>query len=340
MLKCIELASKGIGNVAPNPMVGCVIVHNNQIIGSGYHQKYGEAHAEVNAINSVSDKSLLKDSTLYVNLEPCSHTGKTPPCADLIIANKIPKVIIGQIDPNPEVSGKGIEKLKNAGIEVEVGVSQEDCKNLNKRFNTFHEKHRPYIILKWAQTIDGFIDKIRQEGDTNEINWISTLQSRVLVHKWRTEEQSILIGTNTALIDNPKLNARLFEGKNPLRIVLDKELSLPKNLNIFDNTIKTIVFTEKESVNELNIEYETIKFDGNLITSILNNLYKRKIQSIIIEGGAFTLNSFIKNNIWDEARVFEGNINFNNGIKAPIINGNITSEFFIDSDLLKIVNNL
>jgi diaminohydroxyphosphoribosylaminopyrimidine deaminase/5-amino-6-(5-phosphoribosylamino)uracil reductase len=322
MKRCIELASNGLGSVAPNPMVGSILVCNNKIIGEGYHQRYGEAHAEVNAINSVSDKNLLSQSTLYVNLEPCSHFGKTPPCSDLIIKSQIPKVVIANIDPNPKVQGGGIKKLKAAGIEVITGVLEQEGESINKRFFTFQRKKRPYIILKWAQTQDGFIDSIRQPEKPQQPNWITNQYARMLVHKWRSEEQAILAGTNTAYIDNPKLNVRDWVGKSPLRVVIDRTLRLPGTLNIFDNSLPTLIFTEQQSGynDSENCTYKTITFDNNLPEYILNELHSRGIQSMIIEGGAKLLNSFITAGLWDEARVFVGDICFTNGIPAPKLN--------------------
>lgn len=336
--RCLQLAKKGLGNVAPNPMVGCVIVCSNKIIGEGYHQKYGEAHAEVNAINSVKDKTLLKKSTLYVNLEPCAHFGKTPPCSNLIIESEIPEVVIGSIDTFSKVAGKGIELLKSAGIKVSVGVLEEESKKINKRFFTYHEKKRPYLILKWAQTSDGFID-IDRMNKSSKNNWITTPLSKKLVHKWRSEEQSILIATNTAINDNPELNVREWRGKNPLRIVLDINDRLPKSLKIFDGSTPTLIFTAKKKNNLSNIEYVVINPKENIIDQILFECYKRNIQSIIIEGGGQLLTSFIKTNIWDEAQVFEGKKQFNKGLMAPKLNCPHKEEYYISSDKLRIYYN-
>lgn len=319
MKRCLELAEKGLSDVAPNPMVGCVIVHNNTIIGEGYHQKYGEAHAEVNAINAVANKSLLQESTLYVNLEPCAHYGKTPPCANLIVEHRIPKVMIGCIDSYSEVSGKGIEKLKGAGIAVTVGVEEEASLILNKRFFTFHNKKRPYIILKWAQTKDGFIDIDRTDNDKSD-NWITSSQSKKLVHQWRSQESGILIGTNTALNDNPQLTVRETDGVNPLRIILDLNLRLPHALNIFDNSTPTIIINYNKSAIDSNTEWIQVDQSSNLIDQILEILYNKNIMSVIVEGGNQLLSSFIEANCWDEARVFVGDKFFNKGLKAPIFN--------------------
>jgi len=337
LLRCLELAKNGLGNVAPNPMVGCVIVFDGKIIGEGYHQEYGKAHAEVNAIHSVKDKSLLKRSTLYVNLEPCAHFGKTPPCANLIIEYNIPRVVIGCVDSFSEVSGKGIEKLKTAGIEVVVGVLEKESLELNKRFFTFHNKKRPYIILKWAETKDGYIDVERINeiaGQTNnEVdNWITSPLSKQLVHKWRSEEAAIMVGTNTVLNDNPQLNVREWNGRNPVRVVVDLHDRLPQNLHVFDKSIPTLVFSLTKQEQENNLTFVKINDSKNLIQEVLNELYKRNIQSIIIEGGATLLQSFIDQNLWDEARVFVGNNYFKKGLNAPVLNGNLVAKQIIDSD--------
>jgi diaminohydroxyphosphoribosylaminopyrimidine deaminase/5-amino-6-(5-phosphoribosylamino)uracil reductase len=303
MQRCLELAKKGAGHVAPNPKVGSVIVHDQKIIGEAYHIKYGEAHAEVNAIKSVTDKSLLNKSTIYINLEPCAHFGKTPPCADLIIKHKIKKVVIGCIDSFSEVAGKGIERIKKAGIEVVVGVLEQESLELNKRFFTFHTKKRPYIILKWAQTKDGFIDKYREEGDLG-INWITQKETKQLVHKWRHEEAAILVGKNTVINDNPTLTCRDYPGSNPIRIIIDpkKEIDLSK-FKVSSEDAKTVVLSG-DSLSALNI---------------MDELYQLNIQSVIIEGGAFTINTFLEAQLWDEARVIEGASLFGNGLVAPKI---------------------
>ena len=349
MKHCFCLAIKGIREVAPNPMVGCIIVHQNKIIGEGYHQQYGEAHAEVNAINSVRNKELLKESTLYVNLEPCVHFGKTPPCSDLIIKHQIPKVVIGCVDSFSKVSGKGIEKLKNSGVEVLVGILEKEAIELNKRFFTFHNKKRPYIILKWAETMDAFIDVERPSNslsesemeqpsdstqDTSFNNWITTPSSKKLVHNWRAEEQAIMVGTNTALNDNPKLTVREVDGKNPLRIVLDLNLRLPNGLHLLDKTIPTIIFNHHKNKKEINLELIRLEKDIELVPQILEQLYQREIQSVIIEGGAQLLNTFLEKNLWDEARVFTGNKYFKAGLKAPKINAESKFTMQIGSDLL------
>ena len=317
MQRCIDIAKRGIRAVAPNPMVGCVLVVEGKIIGEGYHERYGEAHAEVNAINNVSNQNLLKNATLYVSLEPCSHTGKTPPCCDLLIQNGIKKVVVGTKDPNPLVGGKGIEKLKNSGIEVSEGILKDQCLELNKRFFTFHEKQRPYVTLKWAQTLDGFLDQIRKDGE-QKINWISEPETKTLVHKWRSEEQSILVGRNTITNDNPSLTVRDYGGMNPIRLVIDSQLQISGNLNIYSKDAPTIVFNRVKDKKENNVEW--IKIKETSTNSILKELYRRGIQSVFVEGGSRTLQYFIIDNLWDEARVIVGQKYFKEGYKAPIIN--------------------
>jgi diaminohydroxyphosphoribosylaminopyrimidine deaminase/5-amino-6-(5-phosphoribosylamino)uracil reductase len=339
MRRCLELASNGLGRVAPNPMVGAVIAYKNTVIGEGYHQQYGKSHAEVNAILSVKNTSLLTESTLYVNLEPCAHLGKTPPCSDLIIEKGIPRVIIGTTDPNKLVSGKGIQRLKQKGIEVELGVLDEDCRELNRRFFTFHEKRRPYIILKWAQTLDGFIDIIRKPGEPIGVNWISHPVSRMLVHKWRSEEQGIMVGTNTIITDNPKLTVREWKGNQPIRIILDRKLRLSIDSNVFDKEETTIIYNESKSGMNGNIEFARIAFEERDLAPIFDDLYNREIISIIIEGGKELLEYLIRKSYWDEARFFIGAKEFQHGIKAPEIQGEIVTEEEIFGDCLRVYRN-
>lgn len=336
--RCLQLAKNGLPLAMPNPSVGAVVVFKNKIIGEGYTSNYGGNHAEVNAINAVKDKSLLSKSTIYVSLEPCSHFGKTPPCADLIIKYKIPNVVIGTLDSNEKVAGKGIKKLKDAGIKVTTGILEDECKAANKRFFTFHEKKRPYIILKWAESQDGFTAPIARENQ--EPVWISNEISRQLVHKWRSEEQAILVGTKTVLDDNPKLNVRDWAGKNPIRIVLDKSGKISDQYNVKDEKIKTIVITEQENFQSSDyLQYEKCIFDNQLVTSVCAILYKNNIQSVIIEGGTKTIQSFIDAAIWDEARIFKGRITFKNGTKAPLLNyKNAIKQTVLDDELLKIYN--
>jgi diaminohydroxyphosphoribosylaminopyrimidine deaminase/5-amino-6-(5-phosphoribosylamino)uracil reductase len=334
MQKCIGLTSKAMGFVSPNPMVGCLIVYEDKIIGEGNHEKYGKAHAEVNAIASVKDKALLKKSTLYVNLEPCAHFGKTPPCTNLIIESEIPKVVIGCIDSYSEVSGKGIEEMQNSGIEVIVGVLEKESRELNKRFFTFHEKKRSYIILKWAESIDGFIAPKNQTVPF----WITSNESKKLVHQWRSEEDAILVGRITAEKDNPSLTVREAEGNNPIRIVIDKDLKLSTDLNLFNTEANTLIFNSIKSDEKDTNKFIKIDFN-NLIESILQELYKQNIQSVIIEGGSKTLQSFIDTNMWDEARIFTTNKILSKGVKSPTIEAEIISEDKIGEDELEILCN-
>lgn len=333
MTTCLQLAKQGVREVSPNPMVGCVIIKDGEIIAQGFHEYYGDPHAEVNAINNIQDQSLLKGSTLYVNLEPCSHHGKTPPCVDLIIKHKITKVVIGCIDTFHMVSGNGIERLKKAGIEVEVGVLNEKSKELNKRFFTFHGKKRPFIILKWAETKDGFMD-VDRTAPIDIDNWITLIDAKVLVHHWRAEEQAIMVGTNTALNDNPKLTVREVDGTNPVRIVLDMSLRLPDNIHLFDKTVPTLVFNSQKNEKTKNLELIKIDKNKEVITQILDILYQREVQSIIIEGGAQLLNTFINKNLWDEARVFTAEKEFQKGLKAPKMESIPKFTLQIETDVL------
>ncbi|AWI27113.1 bifunctional diaminohydroxyphosphoribosylaminopyrimidine deaminase/5-amino-6-(5-phosphoribosylamino)uracil reductase RibD [Flavobacterium pallidum] len=327
MRRCLELAQNGLGTTYPNPLVGSVIVHEGKIIGEGWHRKAGEPHAEVNAINSVKDTALLEKSAIYVNLEPCSHFGKTPPCCDLIISKKIPEIIIGITDPHSKVAGEGIRRLQEAGKKVTIGVLEKDCSDINKRFFTFHNKKRPYIILKWAETPDGFIAP-KTKSEIKPV-WITNETSRQLVHKWRSEEHAILIGTQTAVDDNPTLTTRDWAGKNPVRIVIDRHNRIPKENHIFDNQAETILISGTE-----------IDFNENCAAQIAEYLYKRNIQSVIIEGGRKTLQTFIDAGFWDEARIFKGKIPFGDGVKAPDILGTISETHSISGDeLLMLTNN-
>lgn len=324
--RCLQIAKNGLGTTRPNPMVGATIVYNDKIIGEGFTSSYGQNHAEVNAINSVKDKTLLKKSTLYVTLEPCSHHGKTPPCSDLIVSHNIPKVVIGCVDDNPQVAGKGIDRLKAAGCEVIVGVLEKESKAHHKRFFTFHNKKRPYIILKWAETNDGFIAP--KTKDEQKPVWITNKYSRQLVHKWRAEEQAILVGTNTVIEDNPSLTVRDWTGDNPVRFVLDKFSKLDSNFSCFNNKAKTIRVSEND-----------ILFEDNIAKQICEFIYKQNLTSIIIEGGAKTLQTFINEDLWDETRVFVGQTEFRNGTKAPQLKGKLVSEKNILNDSLKIYLN-
>jgi len=375
MHRCIELAKLGAGNVAPNPMVGAVLVYEDRIIGEGYHQKYGEAHAEVNCISQATQSGrtdLIIRSALYVSLEPCAHFGKTPPCADLIIKHKIPKVVIGCRDPFKEVNGKGIEKLNAAGIEVVLGISEKECKELNKRFFTFHNEARPYIILKWAETSDGFIatspqtplqgrgasrssdrkehfnlpdsktpviasEAKQQEGLGRARLFISNEYTNRLVHKWRSEEASILVGTNTVEYDNPELTTRLWPGHSPVRLIVDMQLRLSSSLKVFNQKTRTVIFNTVKHEEDGNLLYYQVTEDVSLVHQIVNALYQLKIQSVIVEGGARLLQSFIDEGMWDEARVISnGQLAIGKGLPAPVLKHSINStEINIFSDKIE-----
>jgi len=329
MHRCLELANLGAGQVAPNPMVGSVLVHQERIIGEGYHQQYGQSHAEVNCINSVkeNDKVLISQSTMYVSLEPCAHFGKTPPCSDLIIRHKIPKVVIGCRDPFKEVNGKGIEKLHKAGIEVQTGVLEDDCRLINKRFFTFHQQNRPYIILKWAQTSDN-----KMACNTGERLLISNELTNRVVHQWRSEEAALLIGTNTALLDNPLLNNRLWKGNSPVRLIIDIHLRLPVSLHIFDQQQKTIIFNSVKHEQEGNNLYYQIKEDENVIGQVINACYHLSIQSVLVEGGASLLQSFINENKWDEATIITNDIvSIGEGLSSP----DLKQSHFVKKDTIR-----
>ena len=345
MQRCLQLAAMGAGKVAPNPLVGAVLVYDEKIIGEGYHEKFGEAHAEVNCINSVAeaDKKFIEASALYVSLEPCAHFGKTPPCADLIIKNKIPKVVIGCRDSFEAVAGKGIERLKTAGIEVSVGILEDECLELNKRFFIFNEKKRPYIILKWAQSSDGKIAPLNPskggnaEHETATRLLISNEFTNRLVHKWRTEEAAILVGTNTALQDDPALTARFWQGNDPVRLVIDSDLKLPPHLKLFDGTAKTILFNFSKQAEEDNLVYYKLKKEESIPKQIAAALYSLNILSVIVEGGAKLLQSFIDAGFWDEARVItNSNLIIGEGLDAPVLkDSNLISQQKIKNDSIE-----
>jgi diaminohydroxyphosphoribosylaminopyrimidine deaminase/5-amino-6-(5-phosphoribosylamino)uracil reductase len=333
MQRSLELAENSRGTVSPNPMVGCVIVHQGVIIGEGWTQPYGGAHAEVQAINNVTRKELLPQSNAYVTLEPCAHFGKTPPCADLLVSHKLKRVVIACTDPNPLVAGKGVTKLKEAGIEVEVGLMEKEALNFNRRFFTSINHKRPYLILKWAETQDGYIARTNYDS-----KWISNEYSRKLVHQWRAEEDAIIVGTNTAKHDDPCLNVRDWEGKDPIRVVIDKQQKLNKKLNLFNGEQPTLCYNLIENSEMGNTSY--IKLQGdNFIDELLTDLKDRKIQSLIVEGGAYLLESMIKQNLWDEARIFIGDNTFGDGIAAPKVKGTLISRQEIMGDDLKIIRN-
>lgn len=389
MHRCLTLAQMGAGNVAPNPMVGAVLVYEDRIIGEGYHQQYGKAHAEPNCIASVKkeDEHLIEQSTLYVSLEPCAHFGKTPPCADLIIEKKIPKVVIGCSDPFVQVNGKGIDKLRTSGIETEFGVLENECRKLNKRFFTFHSKHRPYIILKWAETLDKKMAKPSLTPPTGENNtqvllnqdanklsassiskvsalvasiegvldarlFITNQYTNRIVHKWRSEEMAISVGTNTALYDDPELTTRLWKGNDPVRIVVDMNMQLPKSLKLFNSKTPTIVFNNKEhslppekisiaALKEMGVGYYQVTEHGSLVHQMLNALYCMNIQSLIVEGGRYLLQSFIDEGMWDEARVIcNEQLIIGNGLASPVLsNQHLVRTEQIFSDVIRTYQN-
>lgn len=331
--RCIDLAKNGLGTTYPNPLVGSVIVCDGKVIGEGWHQKAGEAHAEVNAINSVKDRSLLAQSTIYVSLEPCSHFGKTPPCADLIVRHKIRKVVIGTVDPNEKVAGNGIQKLRDAGIDVTVGILETECRKLNKRFFTFYNKKRPYIILKWAESADGFMAPESRENRTPF--WLSNAYSRQLVHKWRSEEQSILVGTNTVLDDNPKLDVRDWSGKNPVRIVLDQFGKITEGFHVSDAKTPTIFIRAQENVTVPDQRiFENVIFDSLLPQKITDMLYRHQLQSVIVEGGRQTLQTFIDAGLWDEARVFKSPFLLEKGLPSPVFQHRMATRQTVAADEL------
>jgi len=336
MKRCLELAYKAEGLTYPNPMVGSVIVNNGTIIGEGFHLKSGGPHAEVIAINAVSDKSKLKTSTLYVNLEPCSHFGKTPPCADFIISNGIRRVVIGTTDTSEKVSGGGLSKLKKAGCEVITGVLEKECRRLNRRFFTFNEKKRPYITLKWAQSADGYLDMIRPEGYDPGPNWITGNPERVLVHKWRASEQAILVGAGTFRADNPKLNVREWSGPQPLRIILSSSGTIGNEFSVNETNGRVVVFTHNKGISYSGAT--KVELDEKVPSSnqIIEYLYNRGIQSLFIEGGAEVLNHFMSTDLWNEARIFTGENYFKQGVKAPVIPGSLFSKKSFSNSSLEI----
>lgn len=328
MERCLQLARKGEGFTKPNPLVGAVVVYNGRIIGEGFHRQYGRAHAEVNAIASVKDDTLLRESTLYVSLEPCAHQGKTPPCAELIVAKKIPRVVVATGDPNPKVAGKGIEIMRRNGIEVVLGMFEQEARDLNRIFFTNQLYHRPYLILKWAQSSDGFMDHHRTPDDGRRPVIISNTLTHTIVHKFRTQVEGILVGTNTALLDNPQLTARKWFGEHPTRVVIDKENRIPANALLFDGSTPTIVFTASApSVPERkkHLKYIEIDFSEDTNKQILERLYDENIYSLLIEGGPLLLNSFIERGMWDEAYVEIATRALHSGVKAPVIQGDMAS---------------
>lgn len=340
MKRALELARNASGSTRPNPMVGAVLVHNNIIIGEGYHIKAGEDHAEVIAIKSAPGK-LLKESTIYVTMEPCSHLGRTPPCADMIVQKGIGRVVTGSADTSRKVSGRGIDILRKGACDVEVGILEKECRELNMRFFTFHEKGRPYIILKWAESKDGFIDRSNDRTDLSGPNWITGEEERVLVHKWRSQEHSIMVGRNTLVKDNPSLTTRMWDGINPLRVVLSGSGELPEKLTALCDNKPLLLFSEEKINLKDTKEYILIRNREKVIEEILKELAEREIQSVLVEGGAYVLNQFISKNLWDEARIFTGNREFGSGIKSPSVQGRKTGEqIFKSSRLIYLKNRL
>jgi diaminohydroxyphosphoribosylaminopyrimidine deaminase / 5-amino-6-(5-phosphoribosylamino)uracil reductase len=331
MRRALELAKLGSGYTAPNPMVGCVVVHNGQIIGEGWHRNYGGPHAEVNAIASVPDKSLLPESRVYVTLEPCSHFGKTPPCADLLINSDVRDVVICNLDPNPLVAGRGVQKLLDAGIKVETGLLEQEGLELNKRFFTSHSLKRPYIILKWAETADGFV-----AGPGCQPLQISGALAKRFVHKLRAEEQAIMVGTRTALHDNPHLNTRHWSGRDPIRIVIDRQLTLPETINLYDGSQPTIVYNYKKQEDQENLHFEQLQEQEPLLPQIMTDLHKRNVISVLVEGGTYLIESLLKENLWDEAFILKNTtLTIANGIKAPtMVYGNLVEQQTLGTDEL------
>lgn len=346
MRKCISLAKQGLGNTYPNPLVGSVIIKDDRIIGQGFHSRAGLAHAEVEAIHSVENSELLKNSTLIVNLEPCNHFGKTPPCTHLIINSGIKKVIIGMPDPYPKVNGKGIKKLIENGIEVECGILKKECENLNRRYLTSIKKSRPYVILKWAQSADGYFAPPKSLRNKSQPYWLTGNSTQRLVHKWRSEEESILVGVQTIIDDNPELTVRLLDGphRNPVRIILDPNLRTPQNAKVMSTEAQTILISNKKAeyldnhVKVLNLKSQ---YNRSLITSLMEILHSENIQSVLVEGGKKTLQSFIDSSKWDEARILTAPKQLNGGIKAPVLDsGKIKiNQFFVQNDKIEVYRN-
>ena len=338
MARCLDLAVLGLGKVSPNPLVGAVLVHDDRIIGEGWHRQYGQAHAEVNAIHdAISNgfESLLAASTLYVNLEPCNHQGKTPPCADIILEKKIPAVVIGMGDPNPRVKGGGVKKLQDQGVRVEECMEEESLQ-LNRRFVTFVEKQRPYFIIKFAQSLDSFLAPLEQG---KEIHRISGPAAHRLVHRWRTEEDAVMVGYNTARLDNPRLTVRHWTGRNPVRISVDSDLSLPSTLHLFDGAVPTLIFNFLKDERKENLEWIRVDAAHSLPEQVGRALYKRNVQSVILEGGLRLIQEFVNEGCWDEARIFTSAQPLGKGISAPFIEGQLLAQEFVGQDILRLYKN-
>jgi len=338
MRRCFELARKGLGITRSNPLVGCVIVYGDRIIGEGYHHEFGGPHAEVNAIRSVRDPSLFPESTLYCSLEPCAHHGKTPPCTSLITQKGIRRVVISNTDPFPSVNGHGIRQMREAGVEVHTGCLEEEGARINRRFLHFHSKKMPYVILKWAQTQDGYLDLVREPGDPVGTNWITGEVSRTLVHKWRAEESAIMVGTNTVISDNPRLNIRRWTGDQPLRITFDRKGRLPAGAKLLDGSQETVIFTGR--MEKYSGKTRSVHIDPSYeIADILEELYDQQVMSVFVEGGASLHRSFIESGLWDEARVFTGKMTFSAGVRAPVIDRTPSEQFYFRGTLLEIYHN-
>lgn len=334
MRRCFELAGKGAQNARPNPMVGSVLVHEGRILGEGYHQQYGKAHAEVNAVNHVapSDQSLIEHATMYISLEPCCHYGKTPPCTSMIIAQRIPRVVISTPDPNPLVSGKGIEILRKAGVEVTSGILEEGGRHLIRAFRCYVLKKRPYVILKMALSKDGFI------GYDDKQIWMTNAYADISSHKLRSEIDAILVGTNTAVTDNPSLNTRLYFGSSPLRVIIDRSLRVPVNSNIYDQSLPTLIYSEKETGNDArNINFRSLPFDETLCRNILTDLHTRGVQKLLVEGGAKTIQGFLDASLWDETWLYNTPVRLSKGIRAPVIKGRLMESYNLAGNQLQII---
>ena len=334
MERTLVLAERGKGTVSPNPMVGCVVVWNNKIVGEGWHMKWGEAHAEVNALSRIDPAIPLDECTVYVNLEPCSHHGKTPPCADMLVSKGVGRVVVAHHDPNPQVSGRGVDKLRDGGINVSEGILEEEAKYINRRYLTYVTEGRPFVILKWAQTGDQFIAR-----EDHSSKWISNTQSRQIAHKWRAEEDAILVGRNTAHHDNPRLNVRSWTGKDPIRVVIDSHLSLDQSLHLFDREITTLCYNLVKNEKHDNLEFRKPDNGEEFIAWMLKDLHSRGISSLLVEGGSELLSSFVKNGYWDEARIFTSQERFGKGIAAPVIKKEPMDTMEVNGDVLEIITN-
>jgi diaminohydroxyphosphoribosylaminopyrimidine deaminase/5-amino-6-(5-phosphoribosylamino)uracil reductase len=331
MERCLTLAARGQGHVSPNPMVGAVIVYDGRVLAEGYHARYGEDHAEVQALNRVPDPGLLRYCTMYINLEPCTHHGKTPPCADRLMEAGVCEVVIGSLDPNPQVAGAGAEKLREAGVKVITGVAEEQAHFLNRRFRAQHTQHMPYVILKWAQSADGFL-----ADENGHSGWLSNVYARTLVHQWRAQEDAIMVGARTALQDNPQLTSRQWQGNDPLRIVLDPDLKVSGSAHLLDQSVPTWVLNQHQSQQDGWVSYKQVEADEQaLLSYLLSELIRTRHQSVIVEGGGMLLDTFVRYGLWHEARIFTGTRHIGAGVEAPALRGRRTYQDFIGNDLLQ-----